>query len=236
MPRLARKYLEGSFFHIMSQGINKNYIFDQEEDKKMYIYLMYKLKKKYNIKIIAYCIMSNHVHILLNIETIDDLSSYMHKINTSYAQYYNKKHDRVGFVFRNRFKSESIINEEHLYNCIKYIFDNPVRAKICKYPREYKFSNYEQFKNNQYIGENNIEYDFIDVYENSEERSKYLIERFLEQKKVSLISIKRDNILLGKLVDYLYKHNISFRTMEKNLCISREKIRKCYNNYIKLPK
>ena len=121
MPRNPRSNIKASFLHVMVQGINKSYIFNKEEDIKYYIKLMYKVKKENNIKIIAYCVMNNHVHILLKMNTIKDVSKYMKTINTMYALYYNKKYNRVGYVFRDRYKSQEIIDEKHLYNCIKYI-------------------------------------------------------------------------------------------------------------------
>ena len=132
MPRIPRKYLDTSFFHIMSQGINKSYIFDDPIDIRYYIKNMYELKNKYQIRIIAYCIMNNHTHILIQCNQIDNLKKYMHGLNTRYGQYYNKKHKRVGYVFRDRYKAEGIYNESQLNNCIRYIYNNPVKAGMCQ--------------------------------------------------------------------------------------------------------
>ena len=144
MPRFPRNYLKTSFFHVMSQGINKNFIFEDSIDIKFYIKNMYEIKDKYNVKIIAYCIMNNHVHMLLETASVENLSRYMHCLNTRFGQYYNKKYKRVGYVFRDRYKAEGIYSEKQLYNCIKYIYDNPVKAEICKKPEEYEFSNYKK--------------------------------------------------------------------------------------------
>ena len=65
MPRYPRNYLDTSFFHVMSQGINKSYIFEDEIDIKFYIKNMYEIKDNYSVKIIAYCIMNNHTHVLI---------------------------------------------------------------------------------------------------------------------------------------------------------------------------
>ena len=94
MPRISRKYAETLVFHIMTQGINKSFIFEKAEDKKFYIKTMYKLKDEFKIKIIAYCIMDNHTHMLIETERIDELSKYMLKLNTIYGKYYNKKYKR----------------------------------------------------------------------------------------------------------------------------------------------
>lgn len=130
MPRIPRMYLKTNCFHVITQGINKSYIFDSPTDIKYYIKGMYEIKDKYNIEIISYCIMNNHAHILLRTDLIKNLSEYMHRLNTRYGCYYNKKYRRVGYVFRDRYKAEGIYTEAHLYNCMKYIYENPVKAGI----------------------------------------------------------------------------------------------------------
>ena len=92
MPRVPRNKLNTSFFHIITQGINKSYIFNEENEIKYYIKLLYKIKQKFNIRLISYCIMNNHSHILLETKNISNLSQYMQSVNTRYALYYNKKH------------------------------------------------------------------------------------------------------------------------------------------------
>ena len=141
MPRQARKVFDSEYFHIMVQGINKEYIFDKPEDIKYYIKIMYSMISDYSLKIISYCIMNNHAHILIKAKKVGDMSKYMQRLNIKYSMYFNKKYSRIGHVFRNRFESESILNEKHLYNCIKYIYDNPVKAKICSKPEDYPYSN-----------------------------------------------------------------------------------------------
>ena len=146
MPRIARKDLESTYFHVISQGIEKKYIFEKEIYKKRYLQLLYKESENFEIKIIAYCIMDNHVHLLINVEKIETMSKFMHKVNFMYAQYYNfMENNRKGYVFRNRFVSEPICDEFHLLNCIIYIHNNPVKAKMVKYAYQYKYSSYNIF-------------------------------------------------------------------------------------------
>ena len=110
MPRIARKDYNTSFFHIMVQGIRKEYIFNTDEDKEKYINIMAKYLDKYSIKIIAYCIMNNHAHILVYYENVKEISEYMRSVNTMYAIYYSKRYKREGYVFRNRYRAEPIYN------------------------------------------------------------------------------------------------------------------------------
>ena len=226
MPRIPRMYLDTQYFHIITQGINKNYIFDSPIDIKYYIKNMYDIKEKYNIEIIAYCIMNNHAHILIKCEEIKNLSEYMHNLNTRYACYYNKKYERIGYVFRDRYKAEGIYTENHLYSCIKYIYDNPVKAGICNKPEQYLYSNYKTFKNL----EEYKEYKFIDIDEDSKDVCKKIIEKTLLERKMNLEELKKDEKELHRLFVLLKQdYKISLREIAINFNINREKVRKIFN-------
>lgn len=148
MPRNARILLEGKICHHIVQGINKEYIFEEKDDKNKYLSLLKKYYKKYNIDIICYCIMDNHTHLILYSNSIKNISSFLEIINSAYGRYYNKKHNRVGYVFRNRFKSILIKTRKQLCTCIKYIHMNPVKANIVKRESEYEYSSYNDYINN----------------------------------------------------------------------------------------
>ena len=222
MPRIPRNYLKSKFFHVMTQGINKSFIFEKHEDILYYIKLLY--NTEFDVKIIAYCIMNNHAHILINVNNSELLGKYMHQVNTKYAIYYNKKYNRVGYVFRNRYKSEVIRDEGHLYNCIYYIYNNPVKANICQKANQYAYSNYKEFS--QKIDIQESEYNFIDI-DTKEEKCKELIRVFLVKNNIKKEEFLRNREKLKELVIILREKNgISFRLIEKELDISREKLRK----------
>ena len=148
MSRIARKYKKASFFHVITQGINKEYIFKEERYIYQYLKIFRKYSKELNIEIKAYCIMGNHTHFLLKVDKIEDLSKLMQKVNSVYARYYNyMENNRVGYVFRDRFVSEPIDSKRYLIQCIKYIHMNPVKAKIVKEKEDYKFSSYKFYCN-----------------------------------------------------------------------------------------
>ena len=220
MPRFPRNYIKTSFFHIMTQGINKSYIFSKEDDIKYYISSMYKLKEEHEVKIISYCIMNNHAHILIETNTLKELSKYMQRLNTKYAKYYNKKYNRVGYVFRDRYKSEGIYSDEHLYNCIKYIYDNPVKAGICKKPEDYAYSNYKKIDI-----ELNEKYRFIDV----DEENKITIDNYIKGFLNNEINPNDTKMLRGIIITLKENYNFSLRKIAEELNINREKIRRIYN-------
>lgn len=224
MPRVPRSYIKTSHFHVITQGINKSYIFEIPEDIKYYISIMYKLSKEHEIKIKAYCIMNNHAHILIETEQLAELSKYMQRLNTKYGIYYNKKYNRVGYVFRNRYKAEGIYSEEHLYNCIKYIYNNPVKAGICNRAEEYPYSNYNKIDKNL-----RGNYIFIDVEDDKQKNCKNIIKEFLLENNLELDNIKKDRKKLKELIIILKSdYNISLRKIAEEIGLNRETVRKMY--------
>ena len=90
MPRLARKNLNTPFLHIMIQGVNKEYIFNENKYIEKYLEIIDKEKENYNFTILAYCIMNNHAHFLVYVEDIKNFGKFMQKLNLIYAQMYDK--------------------------------------------------------------------------------------------------------------------------------------------------
>lgn len=207
MPRNSRKLLEKIVCHHMVQGINKEHIFEVEKDKNKYLNLMQKYYKQFEVDVIAYCIMDNHVHLILYSDKIQNISSFMKQINSIYAMYYNKKKQRVGYVYRNRFKSVPIMNKEQLYTCIKYIHMNPVKAKIVEKESDYIYSSYNDYlEKTGFIHEKILKFIF-----NS---SDNYIEKFQSIKYKNIYKEKAD--LDEALNEFLLKEKIDFRQMLKN--------------------
>ena len=238
MPRIARKNMTMPFFHLMTQGINKEYIFENNSEKVTYEKLILLQTEEFNVNILAYCIMDNHAHILIRVKEVENMSNFMHKINSQYATYYNKKHHRTGYVFKNRYKSQMINSLKHLYRCIDYIHDNPVKAGICNKAEEYPYSNYKmmktEFKERYSLMTNsecnNEEYVFIDVDEKNETTGNKIIEAYLKENRIDLKSIKQSKELLKELILFLKDENkISLRKIAEELELSRETVRKIYN-------
>ena len=174
MPRIARKDLDTPFLHVMVQGVNKEYIFDSSEQIELYLKIINKNVNDYNITIMAYCMMNNHAHFLIYAENIKELGKFMQKCNLQYAQIYNREKNRVGVLFRNRYQTEPIYNTKYLINCIKYIHQNPLKAKIVSNCEDYKYSSYNDYKNNVGVSQSKIvkelfgeKCDYIKLFQNS---------------------------------------------------------------------
>lgn len=142
MSRIARACSDTNCFHVMVQGIAKEYIFDTDEMKNTYLYNLNQYKADDEIKIIAYCIMGNHCHLLIYAPNVERLGHFMRRVNTRYAQYYNFKSERVGYVFRDRFKSQAIYDTKYVGNCLCYIHNNPINAGIVHNAEDYAYSSY----------------------------------------------------------------------------------------------
>ena len=140
--RLSTKCHNSKFFHVMIQGIRKEKIFNDDYLKRTFINYMKEAARHAGTRIVAYCVMNNHAHILVYAEDTSFLSKMMRSLNTRYAMKYNRYQERCGFVFRNRYRCENILNITYLKNCIRYIHNNPVKAEICKEQAEYFYSSY----------------------------------------------------------------------------------------------
>ncbi len=206
MPRYARMESETKHYHVMTRGINKERIFSTDNDKKKMLQLLKLKLEDVDCKCIAYCIMDNHLHLAL-IAEIDELRNIMKKINISYAMYYNRKHNRIGPVFQDRFKSENIMDESHLIGVIRYIHNNPVNANAIKSPESYKWSSMREYiiDGSFLIGEkikDNIlrEFDSNDAFiefHRKEDDTKFLEVREEEKKNLE----KR----VGKIIESYYQ-------------------------------
>ncbi len=147
--RVARQASSTGLYHIFVRGINRERIFEQAREKQYFKRIIKKCLKKleqYGIEIHAYCIMSNHAHLVIKSDQKEKLSYFMSNILTEYAQYYNYKHNRNGHVFQNRFGSECIEDERYYWNCIKYVHMNPVKALMVPSVLEYKYTSIGEYR------------------------------------------------------------------------------------------
>ncbi|MCL2798133.1 MAG: transposase [Firmicutes bacterium] len=145
MAKQIRRNLDGQYFHVMVQGIGKEYVFPDDNSKGYYLSCLKNYKEEYPVKILAFCVMGNHAHVLLSVNNSDELSKYMKRVGEDYARYYNRAQDRVGYVFRSRFKSEVIRSEKHLVYCVAYIQNNPLKARLVEWAEEYPYSSYSNY-------------------------------------------------------------------------------------------
>lgn len=246
MSRLPRSFINSNFFHVMIQGINREYIFEDEFFKKVYLKYIFEESVMLNINIISFCVMDNHVHLLLNIKNIEDMSILMKKTNQRYALFYNKMKSRVGYVFRNRYRSEPICDERYLYQCILYIHRNPIKARITEKLDEYEYSSTMEYsikKVNKILNGNLLKYtdkrdgeklEFIDIKENQdpEEVSKIIDKIILNTKrKLNIDAIdKKDKYIIGNIIKEIKETTTaSMMTISLKLGISKTSVSRYIN-------
>lgn len=146
MPRTARKKSFTNTYHIVVKGNDRQIIFEEKADFQEYLHILELYKKECHFKLFAYCLMSNHVHLI--IQTTDTpLDIIFRKINTRYASWFNTKYQRSGHVQDGRFHSEPIENINYLRNAIRYIHNNPVKAGLEQAPGlSYQWSSIHEYK------------------------------------------------------------------------------------------
>ena len=139
MPRKARERSQSGVYHIMLRGINKQNIFEEAEDREKLQSLLRQHTETGKIELYGYCLMSNHVHLLLK-EGNEPLERSMKRIGSKYAVWFNTKYQRVGHLFQDRFKSEPVEDPPYFLAVLRYIHFNPVKAGLVKKPEEYPYS------------------------------------------------------------------------------------------------
>ncbi len=144
MASTRRKISCTEIYHVMSHGVNKEKIFAKNTEREKMLSIFKEYAEKYDVEIYGYCIMNNHIHLLLKAQ-LEELSGYMQKTISEYAIYYNWKKERRGHVFQGRFKSECIENEAYYWNCLRYIHNNPVNANFIKDCENYKYSSMKEY-------------------------------------------------------------------------------------------
>lgn len=179
MPRRARSYYLSNFYHIIVQGDEKKFIFQKNKYKDKYIYLLKRNAFRNDVYIIAYCVMDNHVHILIHSNERERISKMMLQCGTAYGSFFSKERSKIGHVFRDRYKSEPIWDQNHLINCIKYIHENPVKAGVVENCSEYLYSSYNEFIGKTEVYENfkyfsTVEEEYIDVISNMHTDEQYI--------------------------------------------------------------
>ena len=148
MAREARKESKTGYYHVMMRGNNKSMIFIQPKEKQYFKEQLQYQVDDGNISIVAYCFMDNHVHLLIHSD-LQTMTEALKWINIKFAGRYNHKYDRVGHVFQDRYKSEVINTVEHLLQAIRYIHNNPVKAKMVTKVSDYSWSSYKSYTENE---------------------------------------------------------------------------------------
>lgn len=201
MTTRRRVWIEGASYHITNRGNRKEIIFREEYDFYVYIAILkntLKFYEEYNYKVVAYCLMTNHVHLLIKTEK-QDPSTFMRRLNSMYAKYFNDKYEYEGHLFQGRYYSNIITSIIEMLEVSRYIHLNPVKAKIVRMPQEYKWSSYNKTigsENDRVIKELNIfDGEILDLFE---------IYSLVEEKSIKNIATSLKKKIYGAREKYRY--------------------------------
>ena len=138
MPRYERKASSTGIYHVMLRGINKQLIFEEREDYEKILAIIAEVKEISGFKLYAYCLMGNHLHLLMKVG-IEPLGQIFKRIGARYVWWFNWKYGRSGHLFQDRYRSEPVENNEYFMMVLAYIYQNPVKAGICRRPEDYEW-------------------------------------------------------------------------------------------------
>lgn len=243
MPRKAREKSESEIYHVMIRGINQQQIFEDDEDKEKFIQVLRECKAISEFKLFAYCLMSNHIHLLIKVGK-EDLGKIFKRIGGRYVYWYNIKYQRNGHLFQDRFKSEPVKDDKYFLTVIRYIHQNPIKAKICNNIEDYNYSSYGRYVKDMNLDLVDIDYVYqvvskdeflkfnnensidkcLDIEEETkirltDEQAKKVIERYTKCKSVS--EFQRLEIAdRDKYIKILKEKGISIRQLSRLTGIS----------------
>ena len=247
MPRQARQKSSTGIYHVILRGINQQQIFEEDEDNIKYLQTLAEYKAISEYKLLAYCLMGNHIHLLIK-EEKEELVQIFKRIGGKFVYWYNGKYGRIGHLFQDRFKSEPIETDSYLLTVLRYIHQNPLKAGIVKDISKYEWSSYSDYLNqkseltdiefiNEMIGKNEfIEFhkaenddkciEISDIqFRLTDEQAKKLIEKISQCDNATefqkLDIKKRDNALKK-----LKKKGLSIRQISRLTGVSFAIVRK----------
>lgn len=142
MPRTARIKSVSGYYHIVARGIARQVLFEEDADYLFFLKILKKCKEEEQFKLLAFCLMENHFHLLVKIDS--GMDRVMRRILTTYAKYYNTKYERIGYLFQDRYKSKVIERRSYLLSAMRYIHNNPVKAGLCSVD-QYRWSSWKYY-------------------------------------------------------------------------------------------
>jgi putative transposase len=242
LPRNAREKSITGIYHIMLRGIDKRNLFFDDEDRARFIENLIKSREKGKFENLGYCLMDNHIHLLL--KESEDIGTSMKRITVSYAGWNNRKYERTGHLFQNRYLSEPVEKEGYLLTVLRYIHQNPVKAGIVKAAADYQWSSYQQYRQyycgqdslvkgdliRAYFNSYNSFNDYMSAYNNDKCLEMLRTERFNDERLLQMICKKHDvgellvipKIERDALIKDIYSDsNTSIRQLSRVLGISK---------------
>ena len=144
MPRTARKASLSNIYHVMMRGVNRQAIFENDGDRLHFMSVLKECKEISGFRLHAFCLMPNHLHFLIE-PAGEPLDLIFRRIGIRYAVWYNRKHQRAGHLFQDRFRSENVENDLYYMTVLRYILQNPMKAGLEPHLGTYRWSSYPAY-------------------------------------------------------------------------------------------
>jgi putative transposase len=141
MGRPDRVEAPGAIYHVTARGNNKQTIYFDDRDRDLFSLMLGRSARKHRWIVFAHCLMTNHYHLVLQIER-EGFSAGFRELNSGYSRRTNRRYDRTGHLFHNRFAAALLKTDAHLLNACRYVVLNPVRAGMCERPEHWRWSSY----------------------------------------------------------------------------------------------
>jgi putative transposase len=139
LGRRPRQEVSGGLYHVTARGNERRALFRGDVDRREYLELLARCREKFRFQLLAYCLMTNHVHLAIRTGA-EPLSRIMARLHSIYAERFNRRHDRVGHLFQGRYKASLVPDDRYLFALLRYVHRNPVSARIVSRAADYPWS------------------------------------------------------------------------------------------------
>lgn len=207
MARTARKRSQTRIYHVMLRGINRQVIFEDDEDRIKFLETIKSYKEISKYKIYAYCLMENHAHLLIE-ETCEPIGKSIKRICGSFVYWYNWTHERIGHLFQERFKSEIVEDDKYFLTVFRYIHQNPLKAGLVAEINKYKWNSYHEYFGKSIL----IDTEFaLKMFAGDRTKALVQLKSFLKETNEDpcLDYEKKRRLLDSTVRKYLLQHGIS---------------------------
>lgn len=223
MARTPREKSKTGIYHIILRGTNRQEIFHEDDDRIRFLETLKRYKEETKINVYGWCLMDNHIHLLLRESAQENIGMTMKRLAVSFVCYYNKKYKTIGHLFQDRFKSEKVDTDAYLLTVVRYIHQNPVKAGIVQKSYLWKWSSCLGYYGENYYPDTLLDEEFIlNMFYKQKLKAIELFKEFNEQDNADkcLEDIMPKNITDDELKDKIKEiipniNIISIKTLEK---------------------
>ncbi len=200
----------------MLRGVNNQQIFEEQEDYEKFLLILNVCKDICKFKIYAYCLMGNHIHLLLQ-ETKEPIELIIKRLATRFVYWYNIKYQRVGHLFQDRFRSEPVDDERYFLAVLRYIHQNPVKAGICQKVVDYPYSSYNEFLKKQHLIDTDFVFEIIHKDDFAQYNNEKNNDNFLDGEHKPKLKVTDERA--KKIIEKYSKCNsiTQFQALDKNV-------------------